>query len=42
MYSLLFIIIPALLMHYGNQFYSIKTKIGQLPVPGAQLVPVSI
>lgn len=41
MYTILFIIMPIVLMHYGNHFYAAKSKIGQLPVPGA-LVPVHI
>jgi len=42
MYTILAIIVPVLVMQYGNHFYSVKTKIGQLPVPGAELVPVHI
>lgn len=42
MYTIIAIIVPVLVLHYGNHFYSVKTKIGQLPAPGAELVPVHI
>jgi len=42
MYIILTIsIIPAVLLHFGNQFFAVKSKIGQLPIPG-ELVPVHI
>ena len=43
MYTILFIILPVVLIQYGNHFYTAKSKIGQREIPvDPALVPVRV
>ena len=43
MYIILTIsLMPAVLLHFGNHFFAVKSQIGKVPIPHAELVPVHI